>query len=65
MIKESVGPQSVEHAQRVAARKKPYAAPKLTVFGEVAALTQSATGCSQSDSSGCSALAGSNMGPMA
>lgn len=45
------------------AAKKPYAAPVLAVFGDVAALTQSQSGCNKSDSAGCTVDAGSNMGP--
>lgn len=47
------------------ADRKPYTPPALTVFGNVAALTQSATGCASNDSAGCTVTPGSNMGPMA
>src|SRR5262245_8919136 len=43
-----------------APRRKPYAAPVLVLFGHVAALTQSQSGCSNSDSGSCSS--GSTMG---
>jgi hypothetical protein len=42
--------------------KRPYATPALTFFGHVAELTQSSSGCSNSDSPTCST--GSSMGPM-
>jgi hypothetical protein len=64
MNTSAVGAQDTGKATEAAARK-PYAAPTLTVFGDVAALTQSATGCNQSDSGGCTVQAGSSMGPMA
>lgn len=60
MNTQAVTPPGGESAP---ATKKPYSAPVLTVFGDVAALTQSATGCNQSDSTGCTVQAGSNMGP--
>ena len=41
--------------------KRPYTTPSLLVFGQVASLTRSATGCNQSDNAGCSAPP-SNMG---
>ena len=42
--------------------KLPYSAPALLVFGQVAALTCSGSGCNQSDSAGCTVGTGSNMG---
>ena len=42
--------------------KRPYSAPALLVFGQVTALTRSASGCSMSDSAGCTIAIGSNMG---
>jgi hypothetical protein len=48
----------------VPSRRKPYRAPELVVFGHVAALTQSASGCNMSDNSGCTTGVGSNMGVM-
>ena len=39
-----------------------YTAPKLTVFGRVAALTRSATGCTDNDSVNCTKSIGGNMG---
>src|SRR6185369_14898448 len=48
----------------VAARaKRPYSPPTLVVFGHVAALTQSSSGCAMDDSPPCSAPPGA-MGPM-
>lgn len=44
-------------------QRKRYAAPVLTVFGRVAALTQSASGCSANDSPTCTT--GATMGPKA
>ena len=44
--------------------KRSYSTPALLVFGQVAALTRSASGCNMDDSSGCSNPP-SNMGPMA
>jgi hypothetical protein len=44
--------------------KRRYQSPALTVFGKVALLTQSASGCNQGDNPACSAPV-SNMGPMA
>jgi hypothetical protein len=43
--------------------KRRYQPPTLTVFGKVALLTQSQSGCSKSDNPACSA--GSSMGAMA
>ena len=42
--------------------KRPYSAPALLVFGQVTALTRSASGCNMSDSAGCTSVIGSNMG---
>ena len=42
--------------------KQPYSTPALVVFGQVAALTRSASGCNQGDNSVC-AVPPSNMGP--
>lgn len=43
--------------------RKPYRTPILHVFGRVAALTQSASGCAKSDNPACTP-GGSNMGPI-
>lgn len=43
------------------ARKKAYSQPKLVLFGQVAALTQSQSGCDQGDNPGCAVVTG-NMG---
>jgi hypothetical protein len=48
-----------------AAAKKPYSCPTLTTFGDVAVLTQSATGCTKGDGAGCVIQPGADMGPMA
>ncbi len=53
---------SAPTGQTAAAAKKPYTTPVLTVFGDVATLTQSATGCNNNDSAGCTVAPGSNMG---
>ncbi|MES2937367.1 MAG: tail fiber domain-containing protein [Pseudomonadota bacterium] len=41
--------------------KRPYAAPALVLFGQVAALTQSSTGCNMADNPTCET--GGGMGP--
>ncbi len=43
------------------ATKKVYSQPKLVLFGQVAALTQSTSGCDQGDNPGCAVVTG-NMG---
>ena len=45
--------------------KQSYSTPALVVFGQVAALTRSASGCNQGDNSQCTTGVGSNMGAMA
>jgi aerobic-type carbon monoxide dehydrogenase small subunit (CoxS/CutS family) len=62
MNTSAVGAQDAGKATDAAARK-PYAAPTLTVFGDVATLTQSGTGCNQGDNGGCTVQPGSTMGP--
>lgn len=42
--------------------KKPYGQPTVVIFGQVAALTQAASGCDQGDNPGCAVVTG-NMGP--
>ena len=42
--------------------KQPYSAPALLVFGQVAALTRSASGCFQSDSASCAISTDGGMG---
>ena len=42
--------------------KQPYNAPALLIFGQVAALTRSGSGCNKSDSASCTVGTGSNMG---
>jgi len=42
--------------------KHPYKTPSLLVFGQVSALTRSASGCNMSDSASCTVTVGSNMG---
>lgn len=57
-------PRAAAHAQApsLAGPKRSYAPPTLVVFGQVAALTQAQTGCSNNDSSTCAV--GATMGPM-
>jgi hypothetical protein len=46
--------------------RRQYQAPQLSVFGKIAALTQSSAGCNKSDNSGCTTGGtGNTMGPMA
>ena len=46
--------------------KHPYSTPALVVFGNVAALTRSASGCNMGDNAGCTTSVGANdMGVMA
>ena len=40
--------------------KHPYSTPALVVFGNVAALTRSASGCNMGDNAGCTAFTGAN-----
>jgi hypothetical protein len=56
--------EPTEIVPSASALKNPYRKPTLVVFGEVAALTQSASGCSMSDSPSCLTDPGA-MGPMA
>ena len=42
--------------------KQPYSTPALLIFGQVAALTRSGSGCNQGDNAGCTVGVGSNMG---
>lgn len=44
-------------------QKKAYMPPTLTLFGQVATLTQSGSACGDNDSASCTTPAG-NMGPM-
>ena len=45
--------------------KRPYRTPALLVFGQVAALTRSASGCGNSDSASCALQTAGNMGTKA
>jgi hypothetical protein len=52
-----------QHSDVAPRRKNAYKTPTLVMFGQVAALTQSASACNDNDSAGCS-IPPSNMGPM-
>ena len=44
--------------------KRPYRTPELKVYGKVSTLTQSASGCAQSDNATCLGSPVGNMGPL-
>jgi hypothetical protein len=49
--------------QPQAASRRPYSTPTLVLLGQVAALTQSATGCTMDDSLSCSSSGGGRTNP--
>ena len=60
MISELKNMDSISSDARLGTRI--YTAPKLIVYGRVAALTRSATGCTDGDNLGCTAGIATNMG---